>query len=573
MALVSATKGTATPEQIALLEDYQAAELTKAKMKRVGKTLEVLFKHQLDEPIPNFKRRFKQMVRRAKIKGVAYIKLGFQPLLETKPETSSRIHDASQKIAELEALAKQVSQKNSDETHTKEMEQLKHQMTLLQQEPKQIIKEGLVFSYPKSTAVFPDEECENIDGFVGASYIFEEHLMTPKDILKFFDLDVGENSGREYRKFSKDLAQKDDQGAKRKRKTGNDYGRVYEIYDLDNQVRYWVLEGYDGFLKPPGLPDVWLEQFHPYYPLVINPLDDEADPYSESDVDDMRPMQMEYNRARQGLREHRQVNRPGYMGPKAFFSESEGQTLASHAVGQYIGLEALSPNDDVDISKKMQAKPVMGIDPNQYDVGGIMQDVLVVQGSQEANLGPTSGSTATESSIAAESRATGLTSETDEIDDYLSLLSRGAAQILLSEMSVEQVKKLAGPGAAWPEFARQEYADEVYLEVLAGSSGRPNRQLTLQALERAGPILIQVPGLNVKKVGQSYVQAIDETADIDEWIDASMPSITAMNAQGPQQTGPNNPRNQGQEGSNKAPRPDQPQKGDEATFPGQGQGL
>ena len=341
MALVSATKGTATPEQIALLEDYQAAELTKAKMKRVGKTLEVLFKHQLDEPIPNFKRRFKQMVRRAKINGVAYIKLGFQRLLETKPETSSRIHDASQKIAELEALAKQVSQKNSDETHTKEMEQLKHQMTLLQQEPKQIIKEGLVFSYPKSTAVFPDEECENIDGFVGASYIFEEHLMTPKDILKFFDLDVGENSGREYRKFSKDLAQKDDQGAKRKRKTGNDYGRVYEIYDLDNQVLYWVLEGYDGFLKPPGLPDVWLEQFHPYYPLVINPLDDESDPYSESDVDDMRPMQMEYNRARQGLREHRQVNRPGYMGPKAFFSEREGQTLASHAVGQYIGLEAL----------------------------------------------------------------------------------------------------------------------------------------------------------------------------------------------------------------------------------------
>src|SRR5690606_34048623 len=123
-------------------------------------------------------------------------------------------------------------------------------------------------------------------------------------------------------------------------------------------------------------------------------------------------------------------------------------------------------------------------------------------GDQQANLGPTSGATATESAIAENSRSSGLSSETDELDDFLTMLARACGQLLLLEMSAETVKRIAGPGAVWPEFSRQEVADEIYLEILAGSSGRPNRQLRINAIERTGNILVQVPGIRPTKLAQ-----------------------------------------------------------------------
>ena len=45
----------------------------------------------------------------------------------------------------------------------------------------------------------------------------------------------------------------------------------------------------------------------------------------------------------------------------------------------------------------------------------------------------------------------------------------------MREMSLPSVQKIVGIGAVWPELSREEIANEVLLEIEAGSMGRPNQ--------------------------------------------------------------------------------------------------
>ena len=71
-------------------------------------------------------------------------------------------------------------------------------------------------------------------------------------------------------------------------------------------------------------------------------------------------------------------------------------------------------------SLSLKADASAPIDPNLYNTGPALQDILRVVGTQEANLGGISGGTATESSIAEASRQSTLSSASDELDDMLS---------------------------------------------------------------------------------------------------------------------------------------------------------
>lgn len=529
-----------------LLQDIEQGQARKKLYDRMGKTLEIVFTNQLSAPIPNFKTRFKQAVRRCKTTGVAYVKLGYQRALDHKPEIIERINDDSRKIAAMEDLAKQVAEGEIFDGAA-ELEVLRAGLEQLQATDKIVVQEGLAFAFPKSTKIIVDIECTSLRNFIGAGWVAEQHDLSVEKVRQRFGIDLKAN-GCAFTQYKRDGSKgADDKGT---------FARIYEVYDLDNMQCLWVCEGYDGPLKGPGEPDVYTEQFHPYFTLVLNDIDDDDDPYPDSDVHDLKPMQMEHNRSREALRDHRVANRPGWMGAKGILSETDKDKLGTHAVNEFIELENFLATDDIDIKKKIQAKPTQPIDESMYDTAPAFQDILRVSGDQEANLGGTAGATATESTIAENSRTSGLASETDEVDEFLSWLARACGQLLLTEMQEMTVKKIAGVGAVWPDVSRQEVADELYLEVVAGSSGRPNRALRVNAIERTGPLLLQVPGIKPKKLAQEMVQNIDETADVDDWIDEKLPSIVGMNQmQQPQTSDPATaPNQQGAKGGDNKQR-------------------
>jgi hypothetical protein len=69
-----------------------------------------------------------------------------------------------------------------------------------------------------------------------------------------------------------------------------------------------------------------------------------------------------------------------------------------------IALSGLQPGQSVD--QLLQAIKGVPIDPNLYQTQETFQDLLRTAGDQQADLGPTSGATATDQSIAARARAT-----------------------------------------------------------------------------------------------------------------------------------------------------------------------
>jgi hypothetical protein len=102
---------------------------------------------------------------------------------------------------------------------------------------------------------------------------------------------------------------------------------------------------------------------------------------------------------------------------------------------------------DNDVGKAMQAIRVPGVDPNLYETNPIFVDTQLAVGSAEAQFGSAAGATATESSIAESSRIASVDSNVDDLDGFLTRVARKAGQILLREMSPEQVTKIVGPCA------------------------------------------------------------------------------------------------------------------------------
>lgn len=551
------------PNAVMLMQDVQQAQQSKDMMDKLAKTLEILFHYYMDEQQPNFKRQMKQLVRRAKVCGIGFIKLGLQRLMEKRPEISSQIADISDQVAKIEAITADVADGEIQEDDAK-MEELRIMMEELQAKELVVAREGVVFDFPRATELIVDPACRQLNGFVGASWVAHEMAMSPDEIKEVYETDIGTGYTHYNPDHTKKFVSPEDEGDHVSK------ALVWEVWDKDTGTCFTVVDGYKDWLKEPATPDVMLERFWPFFTLTFNDIEDEEEVYPISDVSLLRPMQDEYNRSRQGLREHRRANRPKYVAAKGRLEEEDKAILSNHPANAILELNSIAAGESVE--QLLQPMRGIPIDPALYETNSIFEDVLRTVGSQEANLGGTSGATATESSIAENSRGASVASNVDDLDDMLTELARATGQLMLLELDQQTVQKIVGPGAVWPEFSREEIAEELFLEVRVGSSGRPNKAAELANLERAAPTILQVPGISPVWFAKQVLERLDETGlDIDEAIIEGIPSMIAMNqaAGNPQpQTGDpaSDPQAQGGEGSANAPQ-EQTQDGPQAAYP------
>jgi len=560
MAQQAGPMGMMVPEvqqAMELLQDVEEGTRRKELVNKMGKTLEVVYEHQVQEQQPSFKKSMKKLVRRAVTTGVGYVKMGYHRSFERSPEDQGRINDLTEQIAVLERLLADRQDKEIQDGEA-DLEQLRLLLEQAQQTEQMVVREGLSMDYPPSTSIIPDTACRNLDGFVGCQFVAQEFLLDPDVVKETYGVDVGKSFTRysaEY-KDSGDPAQHatdvDNEGEIPDVKD-EDKVCVWEVYDKRTRMLYVIADGYPDFLQPPSPPPVRLERFWPWFTLTFNEVEDEYDIFPPSDVALLRDMQVEHNIARQRLREHRDAARPKHVSPKGMLDEPDKAELTSSAAHTVVELNGLQPGQK--ITDVLQQVPHAPIDPNLYEVNSYFEDILKTAGSQEANIGGASGVTATESSIAEASRMTAVGSNIDDLDDFLTDLARSASQLLLLEMSAETVQEIAGPGAVWPELSADEVAKELWLEVKAGSSGRPNKAQEIQNFERLAPFLLQIPNMNPKWLLEQAVERLDDRLDLDEAFLQGMPSIVAQNSQTQPATGEpgTDPNAQGPAGADNAP--------------------
>src|SRR4029077_14328957 len=302
---------------------------------------------------------------------------------------------------------------------------------------------------------------------------------------------------------------------------------VWEIYHRKDGVVYVICDGYCDFLQEPAPPETEIGRFWPWFAIVLNEGYDEKTLYPQSDIDLNRDMQLELNRSRQGLREHRRANRPKTAVAAGMLEEPDLEKLRTHPALALTELNALAPGQKID--DVLQVIKMPPIDPAVYDTAPVFEDILRVLGSDQADQGTTSNATATEVSVAQFSQNTDTTSVIDDLNDMMTELARASGEVLLLNVSPEIVQKVVGPGAVWPQLDRQTVAENVFLEVDVGANGPPNRQEDVQMLVQLVPLLQRVPGINPEWLAKELIRRMGDDIDLSEAFAEGLPSMEAMN--------------------------------------------
>lgn len=566
-----------------IVTEAQQVKVMLDQMNRMGKTLEILYDYEIDEQQQSFKSMMKMTVRRAATAGVGWIRLGFQRVMGPSPDKDSRIADMKSRLDLIERISADIAD-NEEAVDSASAEEMRLALQAMSQEQDIVLREGLMFSWPKSTAIIPDPRCTHLRDFLGCDWVVEEYCLTPNEIQETYGIDVGDkytsydriDTGMDYERARQKWAKSrsgDDPAI-----SSGDKGSalVWEMFNKKDGLVYVLCDGFCDFLREPAAPDVYTDRFWPWFVLAFNEADGSI--YPPSDVSLVRPMQLELNRSRQGLREHRFANRPKTVYADGRLSEEDLESLRTHPVNALIAISGLQPGEDV--NQLIQALKGAPIDPNLYEVNPVFQDLLRTVGDQQADLGGTAGGTATETSYAAGARATATGSSVDDIDDTLTAIARAAGQILLLNVSEETVKEIVGPGAMWPSLTKAQVSKDLYLEIEAGSSGRPNQQQELQNFERLAPILMQLPGITPQFVAKEAVKRLDDTISIEDVYAEGMPSVVSQNGGtfgAPTAPGGEAPGLQGPQGANNTQGPPRPNSGSPTPMnsapPGEGQAI
>lgn len=540
----------AMAQATAVLQDAQRVREEERQIELIGQTLELLYDYNVKEQLHPFKQMMKMVVRRTITTGVGYVKIGFQRVMERSPAIEAQIADANQQLSTLQRLATDMADGEFDDTSA-ESERLRGLLENLSKQVEFVAREGLTFDYPASTAIIPAINTVHLREFLGADWVAQEYALTPDEVKEIYQKDVGSAFTAYTKPGANDQAARSGALATADRlrnvnaETKDGKCCVWEIYCRKTGMVYHVCDGYPEFLREPAEPETKIDRFYPWFALAFNECEHEDEIFPPSDVRLMKDMQLEYNRARQGLREHRIAARPKTIVSSGMLDDGDKEKLKDHPANAVIEINGLQPGQDV--KTVLQAFTGPGLDPNLYEINPIYEDVMRTTGVQEANLGGTSSGTATESQIAEASRQTSMGSNIDDLDDLLSQLAHAGGQILLKEVSAETAKKIVGPGAVWPELSRQEIEEDLWLEVEAGSTGRPNQAQEIANVERIMPILLQIPGLDPEFLAKEVLRRLDDRMDLKAAFKPMMPSITMMNAM-TQPTVPGAGQQAGQEG-------------------------
>jgi len=534
-AAMGAAQATAAP----ILQDAAQVKEMEQQLDKIAKTLEYLFRQNIDQLPQDFKQMMKMTVRRASTTGVGYVKVGFERVMQKKPEIEARIADISNRLATLERLSADIADNETDPSSA-EAEQMRLLLNDLSTQVEVVVREGLTMDYPTSMSIIPDPKTMHLREFLGADWVAQEFILSPNDVKEIYEVDVGKNFNA-YRGTDGDntsvsnrggytIIEDKGGGAKSDTREGNDARSccIWELYNRKDGMVYVLCDGYPDFLREPAAPEVYTDRFWPWFVLTLNDVDHETNIFPPSDVKLIRDMQSDYNRARQGLREHRRAARPKTVVSSGSLDQEDLDKLESHPDNAVIELNGLQPGQKVDdLLQSFRGPP---IDPNLYETEQLFGDMMRVSGIQDANIGGTKGGmNATQSNIAEASRATAMGSNIDDIDDMLTGIARCGSQILLQECSVDTAKRVVGIGAVWPEMSRQQIADEVWVKIEAGSTGRPNQAQEIANAERLFPILMQIPGIKPEFLAKELIKRLDDKLDITQAFQSMLPSIMALN--------------------------------------------
>lgn len=521
--LQAAAMDPMNPQSQTLIADVQQGAMRRKMLDALGQTVQIVAQQQINIQSPPFKISMKKTLARSIVCGVGYTKLAYTRHMEPSPEIIAQTSNLEARLAFIESLMADCADDEMDEMDA-DAEQLKLALAELQEQPLQVSDEGLRFDFPKSWAIIPDRNLQDLRGFQGCDYVTEEMLLSKRQVQEMFGVDLSGAGVVDYHPIEDKAIVYG--GINGDVDTDQRRVNVWCCYHRRDGLVYWMVQGYADFLSEPAPPTITLRRFYPWFALTLNVTEDDKNPFPPSDIELILDQQNEYNRARQGLRDHRIAARPKWATSRGVLSDDDLKALTEADAHEVVQLDGLTPEQKID--DRLQMVKHAGIDQAMYDVSQVFQDVQRIVGTSPADLGAPAGTTATENSIAENAHMASDASNADDLDVFLSEIMVAAGDVLLMEMDPATVKKIAGAGAIWPHLDPTDIIGNVLLDIEAGSSGRPNKAADVRNFQQLAPLIMQMPGVNPEWMVKQAVTRLDDRLDPSDAVLDGVPSMMAM---------------------------------------------
>lgn len=512
--LIQGTITAVLPNIYARNPEISATPLYKAEnLKLLCKTLETVTNRYLD--MARLKHRAKATVRSAITSSFGVVKVMYQKDIKTDPIIQSRINDTQQNILEVERLIAEIDDPDQRADLEANREQLNQTMAALREQVEVVAAEGLVIDRVLTDNLLVDPSvCEFWD-YLDAGWIAQVIPMKRADAESTYGMKL--DKAKAYQD-NQQMPKKEGRIASGSASLDEDQQiAIIEIWDKTSQRIYTVAEGCDYWLREPYSPAKAGERWFPFFLLPYQVVDGQF--VSPSLVDLTEKLQDEHNEARDGFNKHRELCKPGWIAG-AEVSEKTIKRFADSELGEITIIDT----EGKPLSQVIVARDHPKMDPMVYDTASVRYDWEQVTGLQDAARSTVvKPKTATEASILNQSLSGRVSEFRDQVEDWLQEIAQYSAQVLLLELTPEQVERIMGPSDVqvietggvpmqvpiksydWPVLTRDQVFEMVEMKIRAGTTGAPDKLEQQENWAKALPVIQQL----VTQIMQVQAQGMD----------------------------------------------------------------
>lgn len=527
------------------------------------------------------KSKAKRAVRAAMTTSMGVVKLQYQRDIRTDPHIKARIDDSQDNVLRINAMLAQVEDDASRCDMEAKLAELKTAIAGMEAQKEVVAAEGLVMDMTRTDRLLLDTAIDDIWDYEQSAYIIERIPMRKTTAQGMFRRMVPVKrvspEGIEYEAEQDDaidltsattfkVGEVDSANATERVRGGSSVGDaddpiilVYEVWHKADNTIFTLIDGINThWARDPYQPQFTPQRWWPYYILPFAVVDGAV--VTQSLVDDLEQLEGEHNETRDKFAAVRKNIRP-HLIVSADVSDKQISKRVHPEVGEIVVIDTGGGPVKDFVVEGTQLK----IDPNVYDTGPIRSDWEQVSGLQDAARSiVVQPKTATEASISNQSLAARVEEFRDQVEDWLSDIAQGGAELCMLAMPPEQVQQIMGgrveafsdqpttpavpaipamldgiqipgmappapepqPAGAWPaERTPNAVFGLIQMKIRAGTTAAPNKLAMQEAWTKALPLLQQMIGLIMQvdmQGGDStpYRELVKETAArFDESID------------------------------------------------------
>ena len=514
-----------------------------ADIKLFCKTLEKVTNRALEHA--QLKNRAKSTVRAALTCSFGILKVMYQRDPSKDAYIQGRINDAQENLLAIEDLARDLQEDDQRHHHDAKRAELEELIKSLHEQTEVQSAEGLVIDRVLTENLLIDPSiCEFWD-YTDADWICQIIPMKRGQAEALYKKNLANakiyqpGQGEPSHKKAKRLASMQ-MNAGSGPVTDDEQIAVLEIWDRATQRVYTMVEGATEWLREPYSPPRAGERWYPFFLLPYQVVDGQF--VGPSLVDLTERLQDEHNEARDRFNQHRDLCIPGWVAS----ADINEKTIKKHSDSRF-GEITIVDTEGKPLNQVIIPRGHPKIDPIVYDTSAVRYDWEQVTGLQDAARSTVvRPKTATEANILQRALSGRVFEFKDQIEDWLQEIAQYSAQVLLQELTKEQVERYMGPPSTkttmvngelvmtmektydWPELTKDRIFDMVDLRIRAGTTGAPDgiedKESWLKVLPMITNLSIQMQNLQARGMDYEHIRNLlhETLLRYDDRIDSNL---------------------------------------------------